>query len=436
MHASLPLNSSNSLRDQFPRYGIYLLLIVYTISFLDRQVINILAEPIKRDLHLSDTELGLLTGLSFAIFYTVLGIPIARLSEARNRSRIIVVCLLAWSGFTLLCGIARNLPWLILTRIGVGVGEAGCLPASHSMIAQYLPRERRAWAISVFQTGSPLGLLLGMAIGGIVAAHYGWRAAFFAAGLPGILLALIIWLLLPDPIRASREDADATVPRLSTAVGTLLRNSSYRWITVAASFATFATYAQNAFLASFFLRMHAHDLAGVTLAGGGVAFVGSALGLILGVGGIIGMMAGGILGDRLNTQNIRGYITVAAASCLLVAPMFLGVICVGSLWPALLLLIPTTVANTLWPGPTFAAVQSLVHERSRATAAALFLMFLTLFGLGLGPLIVGVVSDHLGPLVGQAQGLRWALAITAAMDLLAGVLFWIARRQSLSEPAA
>jgi predicted MFS family arabinose efflux permease len=427
MHGTLPLVSKDGLRANFPAHGVYLLLIVYTISFLDRQVINILAEPIKRDLHLSDTQLGLLTGLSFAIFYTVLGIPVARLSESRNRSSIIVASLLAWSGFTLLCGFARNLGWLLFTRIGVGVGEAGCLPAAHSMIAEYLPRERRAWAISVFQTGSPLGLLLGMAIGGMVAAQYGWRAAFFAAGVPGLVLALIVWRRLPDPHRAGRVAGE--VPSLGSAVSALLHNSGFRQITLAASFATFATYAQNAFLASFFLRVYGRDLAAMGLQRGGIAFVGTALGLILGVGGIIGMMSGGYLGDRLGRQGVRGYITVSAIANLLVAPLFLAVVGVTSLKLALLLLIPATITITLWPGPTFAAVQSLVHERSRATAAAVFLLFLTLFGLGLGPLTVGAISDRLSVAMGAGQGLRWALASTAAMSLLSGGTFWLARRQ-------
>jgi MFS family permease len=432
----LTAGTARSLGKQFPAYGTYLLLTVYTFCFLDRQVINILAESIKRDLGLSDTQLGLLTGLSFAILYTAFAIPIARLAESRSRSKIIVSCLVVWSAFTMLCGIAKNLSWLLITRVGVGVGEAGCLPASHSMISEYLPRERRAWSLAIFHVGAPLGLLLGMAIGGIVAARYGWRAAFFAAGAPGLVLAVLVRFLLPDPTRERPRISEPRRTSFGETVRELLEQKCYWLIILGASLATFVSYAQNSFIASFFFRVHAAGLSQVGHGRGPVAFIGTALGLILGIGGAIGTLAGGYFGDRLGRRGVQGYLTIASISSFLVAPLFLSALSVGSFQLALGLLIPATIVNSLWAGPVFASIQSLVQERSRATAAAIAQLCLNLIGLGLGPLTIGALSDHLAARLGPAQGLRWALAASCSMSVVSGIVFLFARRQLIDRRAA
>lgn len=418
-------------KARFPKYGLYVLLAAYTFCYLDRQVINILAEPIKHELKMSDAELGLLTGLSFAIFYTVLAIPIARLSELKNRSSIIVACLVAWSGFTMLCGLARSLTWLFMARIGVGVGEAGCFPASQSMISDYLPRDARAWSLSVFLVGAPLGLLLGMALGGIVAGSYGWRAAFLLAGAPGLLVAVLVRFFLRDPLRERGAAKVSDAPSLRDTLRELRQLPGFGLVLLGGSLTTFFIYSQNAFIASFFLRTYATELID---AGRGthppVAIIGTALGLILGLGGAPGYLLGGYLGDRLAKRGLQGYLTVAATSCLLVTPIFWCVVGVRGLWLALALLVPATILNSLWAGPVFAAIQSMVHERSRATAAAIALLVLTLFGLGLGPLSIGALSDHLARSLGPAEGLRWALACSAAPSALAAIVFWLAGRQA------
>jgi predicted MFS family arabinose efflux permease len=431
---SMIRGSGRPAGQRFPGYGLYLLLAVYTMCFLDRQVINILAEPIKKDLGLTDAQLGLLTGLSFALFYTALGIPIARLSEFKNRSSIMVGCLAIWSGFTMLCALAGNMAWLLVTRIGVGFGEAGCFPACQSMISEYLPPAKRAWSLSILMMGAPLGLLLGMVIGGFVAERYGWRGAFVAAGAPGLLLAALVRFLLPDPSRASHKAILIPPPSFGTTVRELAQRKGFWSVIAGMSFAAFVTYSQNAFVASFFLRVYSTDLAGLTQNRGAVGYIGIALGLILGLGGAAGLLLGGCLGDRLGRGNTRGYLTVASSACVLAAPVFLCVFGIHSLSLAFALLVPATILSNVWAGPAYAVLQSMAHERSRATAAAIAVLFLTLFGLGLGPLSVGALSDHLARSLGTAEGLRWALMATAGMSVLSSMAFWLARRQMESGP--
>lgn len=388
-----------------------------------------MAEPIKKDLGLTDAQLGLLTGLSFALFYTALGIPVARLSESKNRSSVIVGCLAMWSSFTMLCAVAGNMAWLLVTRIGVGFGEAGCFPASQSMISEYLPPTKRAWSLSIFMMGAPLGLLLSMVIGGVVAERYGWRGAFVAAGIPGLLLAALVRVLFPDPSRANHAVTLVPPPSFGVTVSELAQRRGFWPLIIGMSLAAFVTYAQNAFLASFFLRVYSTDLAGLTQYRGAVGYIGIALGLILGLGGAAGLLLGGYLGDRVGRGNMRGYLRVASYACVLAAPVFLCVFTIRSLSLALALLLPATILSNVWAGPAYAVIQGMAHERSRATATAIAVLFLTLFGLGLGPLSVGALSDHLARSFGTAEALRWALIATAGMSVLSSMAFWLAMRQ-------
>ena len=195
--------STQPFSAAYTRYAMFLLLGIYIVNFLDRSVVNILAEPIKQELHLADWQLGMMSGLAFALFYTVLGIPIARLAERSNRPIIIGTATAVWSGFTMLSGTASSFIQLIAYRIGVGVGEAGCTPPAHSLIADYVPKERRASALAFYSMGTPLGGLLGLVMGGLVADAYGWRAAFLVAGLPGIVFALLTWFTLKEPRKAA-----------------------------------------------------------------------------------------------------------------------------------------------------------------------------------------------------------------------------------------
>jgi len=249
----------NPVSTGYRRYALWVLLIIYTLNFLDRQVVNILAEPIKRDLGLADWQLGMMTGLAFAIFYTVLGIPIARIAETKNRPFIIGASVAAWSAFTVLCGFTQNFWQLILMRIGVGVGEAGCTPPAHSLITDYVPKEKRASSIAFYSIGTPLGTLAGMAMGGLVADAYGWRVAFMVAGAPGILFALVAAFTLIEPRRQLAADIAARAAQqisFGAALAVLAAKKTFWLVALAASIKAFIGYGQAPFAASFFFRNH------------------------------------------------------------------------------------------------------------------------------------------------------------------------------------
>jgi len=416
-------------------YALWLLLGIYTLNFLDRQVVNILAEPIKQDLGLKDWQLGALTGLAFAVFYTFLGIPIARLAERGNRPLIIAVALAVWSAFTVVCGLAQNFVHLLLARIGVGVGEAGCSPPSHSLITDYTPKEKRASALAFYSMGIPLGSLVGMALGGLVADAHGWRVAFFVAGAPGLLLAVVAALTLKEPRKllaaAAQAKAAEDSPTFKDAMKELGTKRSFWLIAFAGSLIAFVGYGHLAFYGSFFFRNHGPQLAELAAAAGGLGpagFVGTALGLIIGVFGAAGTFLGGQIADRAAQKDIRAYVSVPAVAAVVGIPFFIGAMMTGDAALALGLLAIPTLLNSLWYGPVFAAVQSLVQPRTRATAAAVLLFVVNLVGLGLGPLCVGLLSDSLAVSMGEAEGVRWALILSGVVGVVAALLFWLARR--------
>lgn len=419
----------------YRRYALWVLLIIYTLNFLDRQVVNILAEPIKRDLGLADWQLGMMTGLAFAIFYTVLGIPIARIAETKNRPYIIGISVAAWSAFTVLCGFAQNFWQLILARIGVGVGEAGCTPPAHSLITDYVPKEKRASAIAFYSIGTPLGTLAGMAMGGLVADAYGWRVAFMVAGAPGIVFALIAAFTLVEPrkkLAAEMAARASTQISFAAALAVLATKKTFWLVALAASVKAFIGYGYAPFIASFFFRVHGADIAqlagmfGLKSAG----FLGLALGLINGTAGVIGAWLGGVLADRLGAKDLRAYVTVPAIASVVTIPIFITAVSLDAPMAAIGLLSVNALLATLWYGPVYATAQSIVDPALRATASAVLLLIINLIGLGLGPVAVGLLSDILaGPVgLGEAQGVRWALIISATLGLAAFGLFWAARK--------
>jgi len=425
----------NPVSTGYRRYALWVLLIIYTLNFLDRQVVNILAEPIKRDLGLADWQLGMMTGLAFAIFYTVLGIPIARLAETKNRPMIIGVSVAVWSGFTVLCGFAQNFWQLILARIGVGVGEAGCTPPAHSLITDYVPKEKRASAIAFYSIGTPLGTLVGMAMGGLVADAYGWRVAFMVAGAPGILFALVAAFTLIEPRRQLAADIAARAASqisLTAALAILATKKTFWLVALAASIKAFIGYGYAPFIASFFFRNHGPEIAqlaaGFSLKSAG--FLGLALGLIGGTAGVVGAWLGGMLADRLGAKDLRAYVTVPAIASLVTIPVFIIALSLDSPMIAIALLGVNALLGTLWYGPVYATAQSIVDPSMRATASAVLLLIINLVGLGLGPVAVGLLSDVLaGPGgLGEAQGVRWALMLSASLGVVAFVLFWRARK--------
>jgi MFS family permease len=409
------------------RYSVVFLTFIYMLNFVDRQIVNILAEPIKHDLGLKDWQLGAMTGLGFAMFYTVLGVPMARLAERHHRGRIIAACLVVWSGFTVACGMSVNFLQILFARVGVGIGEAGCTPSAQSLIADSVPAERRALALGVFSMGVPIGSLAGLVLGGLVAQSYGWRAAFLIAGAPGIVLGVLALATLKDPRPASTAASRATLLPFRAVLTGLRRQPAFWWLGAGAALSSFIGYGQQAFYVSFFLRNHAAELteAGSRLGfAGPLAFIGVALGIVIGVAGGFGTVTGGVLGDRFARRGPAGYPLVAALSMFLAGPLLAAVFFLGDGLAILgLLLVPLFLKN-MWFGPVFAAVQGMIPPRSRATATAIFLFVLNAGGLGLGALLTGVISDLFATRFGSAEGLKYALVATSLVSFLSAACFW------------
>jgi predicted MFS family arabinose efflux permease len=405
---------------QSARLTLWILLAVYVFNFIDRQIVNILAQPIAEDLNLSDTQIGLMTGLAFALFYTVLGIPIARLADrpTTSRPRLIATALALWSAMTAVCGLAQNFWQLLLARIGVGVGEAGCTPPAHSLISDMVPPEKRASALAFYSLGIPIGTLLGMVIGGTLADRLGWREAFVVVGLPGVILALIVWFVLKDPRRtdaaaALRAKNPVVALPLGQAVSEVMRSRAYVLLLFAGSAAAFLSYGKTTWTTIFFQRTH--DLT--------PGQVGLWFGLIGGIGGMLGTWLGGYLADRFGARNRRHVLTAPAVGMTLSIPLAIAAYHAPS-WPlALLLLFLPQVFNSLYYGPCYSAAQGLVPMRARAIAAASLLFFQNLIGLGLGPLFFGMLSDWLQPVYG-ADSVRYVLYGAAVLGLVPAFFFW------------
>jgi len=416
------------------RYILLLLLGAYTLSFLDRQVITILAESIKKDLKISNLELGMLTGLAFAVFYTFLGIPIARLADRRSRPIIIAVSMALWSGFTVLSGRAANFAVMAVARLGVGFGEAGCNPCAHSLIADITPPEKRASALAFYSLGVPLGTMLGLVLGGVIADAFGWRASFLVAGAPGLVLAIVIALTIREPrsrLAAALQARAVSPPSLVETLRLLRTKRTFWLIAGAAGLLAFVGYGNGAFGTPFFLRVHGAQVAVLAkrFGLGPIGFLGIAGALTTGVGGLMGTWLGGFLADRAAARDKRAYMSVPAIASLLSLPVVFLIYTVDDPLLALALGIIPALLQTLWYGPVYATGQSVVPRESRATAAAILLFMLNMIGLGFGPMTVGALNDLLaGPLgFGQAEGVRWALLISSGVIVVAAALFWRAR---------
>lgn len=433
--AAVPLVSAG-----YRRYALVILLLVYTVNFLDRQVVTILAEPIKNELGIKDWQIGLMTGFAFAIFYTVLGLPIARMAESKNRVWIIAGSLTVWSAFTIACGRATNFTQLVLARIGVGVGEAGCTPTSHSLIADYVPKEKRASALAFFSIGTPLGGLLGLTMGGVMADLYGWRTAFMLAGLPGLILTVIVLLTLREPRKQIAVDAAAHAPGKGHFLMTLKYLSKKRtfWlIALAAATQAFIGYGNAPFTASFFFRNHTSEIAALAAHFGlkSAGFMGLALGLMGGTAGIISSWVGGWLADMAAKRDLRAYMSVPAIAAVISPLVAMTALMNPSAVGALATLLVPALLGSLWYGPVYSSGQGLVPPHMRATAASILLFVINLIGLGGGPLAVGALSDFFaGPMgFGKAIGVRNALMCSYACAFLAAGLFWAARKSIREE---
>ena len=386
-----------------------LLLLAYIFNFLDRQILSILAGPIIKDLDLSDTQFGLLSGPPFALFYSVLGIPFAYLADRTSRSRVIAGALALWSGFTALCGAAAGFGQLFLFRMGVGIGEAGGVAPSYALIADYFPPERRARALATFSLGIPLGSTAGTLIGAYLASWISWRAAFVVMGIAGIILAPVMFLLVNDPRRSG--DVDERKVSVWQVVSLLARKRAFWLLAFAASFSSLAGYGLLIWTPSVFERSFGLSL--IQRA----QFVAS----LLLIGGSAGILAGGWFADRLGRADRGWYAKLPAIAWLITVPTFAAGLFAPDLWIAWPLLLIPNALNILWLGPITTAVQHLVSRPMRATASASFLLINNLIGLGVGPLLMGRLSDALKSTYG-ADALRDAAVACLAFYLLAALL--------------
>jgi MFS family permease len=394
-----------------PRRGWYalgLLFVVYTINLVDRQILSVLLEPIKAELALSDSALGLLSGIAFALFYSTFGIPIAAWADRGSRRDVIALGLVVWSTATALCGSVRSFAQLFAARMGVGVGEAAGTPPAHSLISDYFPTQWRATALALYSMGGNVGIGLGYLAGGVLGDALGWRHTFLVVGLPGIALALLVRQTLREPERGAiegRRDA-APAPPLRESLAHLLQLRAYRHIGAATALYNVASYAFLAWLPSFLRRIH--DLTGTEL---GVSY-----GPMLAVVGALGAFAAGSLGDWGARRDARWLTWVPALAGALATPFLIAFLWVADPRLAFLAYVPVGFLTGMWTGPTYAAVQGLAPLRMRATAAALLLFLLNFIGMGLGPLIVGALNDWLAPELGE-QAIRYSLSIVALAKL-------------------
>jgi MFS family permease len=394
-----------------------LLTLTYFFSYMDRQILSILLEPIRADLKLTDTQLGLLSGFAFAIFYATLGIPVARLADRGNRRNIVAVSLAVWSFFTAVCGFAQNFLQLLLARIGVGIGEAGSSPPSHSMIADLYPPERRAGAMAIYTSGVVLGGGFGTMIGGTLAYYYGWREAIVAVGVPGILLAVIVRLFVVEPPRGMSEPDKpraAGQPPLMDGFRTIWAEPAARHLVGAVTLTSLIGYALAAFGPSFYVRSFGLD----------VRTVGLILGPLVAIIGTISGVVGGMLADRWARK--RG-LHVQAWLVAILKTIALPFLIAMYLSPTVYIAVPVYAVAVLFQssylGPTFALLQGLAPLRLRAMWAAITLLVINLIGLGLGPTAIGAISDAFRPLVGE-ESLRYASLTTAMLTPWAIFHYW------------
>ena len=388
--ASKPTASFDSASRGYRFYVLGLLTLVFIVNFVDRQVLSVLIEPIKRDLDLTDTQLGLLSGLAFALFYVSFAVPVARLADLKSRRNLITVCMIIWSSMTALCGVAANFAHLLMARIGVAIGEAGCVAPSHSVIADYFRPEDRPAALSIYSAGAAIGIFLGLLGGGWLAEAYSWRLALIIIGLPGILIALVVLFTLREPARGMSlpggmptQAANATPSRFWSDLGSLLRRRTLVLIALAGGFQSMVTYGVATWLPAFFMRIHEMT----------PSRAGTALAIINGLVAGLGSIVGGGLTAYLSRRDRRWMLWVPAITTVLSTPLYAVAVLSPSIPSSLTALAPAAFLGMMYVGPALAATHGVSGVALRATGIALTLFVSNLLGIGGGALLVGVVSD-------------------------------------------
>jgi predicted MFS family arabinose efflux permease len=393
-----------------------LLTIIYALNFLDRTIFNVLIEPIKKEFALSDTTMGLLAGFGFVLFYSLAGIPIARVADRLNRRNIVVIALAFWSVMTLFCGMARSVTALGLARIGVGIGESAGTPASQSIVADLFDKNERPRALAVYAIGTYLGVFLGYFIGGFVNQHYGWRTAFFSAGLPGIVLAVVLWLTVSEPRRGGMAETFKPEP-LGATLAFLASQRSFVIVLIGFCLTTYTNYATSAWIPPFLARVHHLSS----------AEIGTYAGTFKGLCGMAGTLVGGLVVAKISQRDDRWKLWAPAITSGLAGPVFALCMLTSSFPIMIAALALTSFLVGFHLGPIFAIAQTVARPSMRALASAIILLTATCFGQGTGPLAVGILNDALGDNFG-AGAVRYSLLSAALTTMLGALLFvWAAR---------
>jgi predicted MFS family arabinose efflux permease len=416
-------NDRDDLSLRASRFGLAMLFVVALFNYIDRSIIAILQEPLKADLRLSDTQLGALTGLSFALLYTTMALPIARLADVWNRKRLIAGALAIWSAATAACGLANNFATLVALRMGVAFGEAGCVPASHSLIADYFPLRKRATALALWGLSNPFGTMLGFAAGGWITQALSWREAFMMFGVAGVLLAPAV-LTIKEPKRGRFDDhADArTKVPLREAVATLWRLKAFRFLAAGGAAHAFVVFAAQNWNAPFYGRVHGMPITQVALF----------LALAIGLGGGVGQFVGGWMADRIGRRDRRWYMWLPALASALLIPVSLGVYLIGDTQASMGFAVVEAVLLNVWFAPIVATAQMLVAPQMRAFTSAMLVLIVNVLGLSLGPLLTGMISDALQPTFG-AESLRYAILASMGMSVVAAACFFRSGQHLMQE---
>jgi predicted MFS family arabinose efflux permease len=409
-------------QDYSTSYKIYillLLLVVYISNYADRMILSVLMPYIKAEFQVSDAALGFLAGTAFAVFYATLGVPIAIWADRGNRKTIIAVSVAIWSAMTAVCGVAANYWQFALARVGVGVGEAGGSPPSHAIISDLFGPKTRATALGIFALGVPFGLFVGLYGGALVAAEYGWRMAFFVLGLPGVILALLVMFTIREPKRGASDGIThaGEAPALMTTVRHMLGQKSLVHVFIGATLTTLVGYAGVQWWPTFVMRSHGLSMTDLSLF----------LALVFGVAGGLGTFLGGYIADQFSKRDMKWMPRIVTIATVVGLPFGFAIYLTDSSWVVFVLIgVPAALGSVYLP-PTYAMTQGLVEVRMRTVASALLLFVINLIGMGLGPLMAGLISDALAPTYGK-DSLKYALLILTLFNVWAAVHYWIAGR--------
>jgi predicted MFS family arabinose efflux permease len=420
--ASIETSSAPARVPAASWYALAVLTGVNVFASMDRLGVTILLQDIKTDLGVSDRQIGMVSGLAFALFYSTMGLPLARIADRGSRVKLLSACLMLWTLLTAVSGMARNFAQLFAARMGVGVGEAGCVPAAHALIGDLFSRERRALAISIFTSGGSIGTSGGMLLVGFLGEHYGWRTALQVVGLAGAPLALLVYFTVREPVR--RIEGDTAKEPAMTALRGLLRRPALVHLIIAYGVGSICTFGVTQWAPTFLIRSF----------GLSMTEVGAWSGLATVVGGVAGMLTGGFVATWLAPRDPRWELWLPAAAYLACAPVYALMFLSPVAWLALLMKAGGNFFAAMGAGVVFSAVQSLSEPHRRATAVSLLFLVTCMLGLGLGPYLIGLASDLLTQRFG-VESLRYALLLSCGVLLWSIVHFMLAARTARQDRA-